>query len=136
MAEERLLEKILADEKKDGLLVIENFEQTITRANKIDKYEVVEEAENIAKNNSSGVIGTIKTIPRAVGFINWIEVLLASITIFIIYGFKKITTAVPSTLVALIVVSGVSIGFGVDYISIQKIPDGFPKIQSIPKKHF
>ena len=129
MAEERLLEKILADEKKDGLLVIENFEQTITRANKIDKYEVVEEAENIAKNNSSGVIGTIKTIPRAVGFINWIEVLLASITIFIIYGFKKITTAVPSTLVALIVVSGVSIGFGVDYVSIQKIPDGFPKVQ-------
>ena len=129
MAEERLLEKILADEKKDGLLVIENFEQTITRANKIAKNEVVEEAENIAKNNSSGVIGTIKTIPRAVGFINWIEVLLASITIFIIYGFKKITTAVPSTLVALIVVSGVSIGFGVDYISIQKIPDGFPKIQ-------
>ena len=129
MAEERLLEKILADEKKDGLLVIENFEQTITRANKIAKYEVVEEAENIAKNNSSGVIGTIKTIPRAIGFINWIEVLLASITIFIIYGFKKITTAVPSTLVALIVVSGVSIGFGVDYISIQKIPDGFPKIQ-------
>ena len=129
MAEERLLEKILADEKKDGLLAIENFEQTITRANKIAKNEVVEEAENIAKNNSSGVIGTIKTIPRAVGFINWIEVLLASITIFIIYGFKKITTAVPSTLVALIVVSGVSIGFGVDYISIQKIPDGFPKIQ-------
>ena len=129
MAEERLLEKILADEKKDGLLVIENFEQTITRANKIAKYEVVEEAENIAKNNSSGVIGTIKTIPRAVSFINWIEVLLASITIFIIYGFKRITTAVPSTLVALIVVSGVSIGFGVDYISIQKIPDGFPKIQ-------
>ena len=129
MAEERLLEKILADEKKDGLLVIENFEQTITRANKIAKYEVVEEAENLAKNNSSGVIGTIKTIPRAVSFINWIEVLLASITIFIIYGFKRITTAVPSTLVALIVVSGVSIGFGVDYISIQKIPDGFPKIQ-------
>jgi SulP family sulfate permease len=129
MAEERLLEKILADEKKDGLLVIENFEQTITRANKIAKYEVVDEAENLAKNNSSGVIGTIKTIPRAVSFINWIEVLLASITIFIIYGFKRITTAVPSTLVALIVVSGVSIGFGVDYISIQKIPDGFPKIQ-------
>ena len=129
MAEERLLEKILADEKKDGLLIIENFEQTITRANKIAKYEVVEEAENLAKNNSSGVIGTIKTIPRAVSFINWIEVLLASITIFIIYGFKRITTAVPSTLVALIVVSGVSIGFGVDYISIQKIPDGFPKIQ-------
>ena len=35
----------------------------------------------------------------------------------------------PSTLVALIVVSGVAIGFGIDYISIQQIPNGFPKIQ-------
>ena len=129
MAEQSLLEKILADETKDGVLVIEDFEQTIDRANKIDKFEITEEAENLAKNNSSGVVGTIKSIPRAIGLINWIEVILAFATIFIIYGFKKITTAVPSTLVALIVVSGVAIGFGIDYISIQQIPNGFPKIQ-------
>ena len=129
IAEERLLENILADESKDGLLVIEDFEQTIKRGNKIGKNEITEEAENLAKNSSSGVIGTIKTIPRAIGFINWIEVILASATIFIIYGFKRITTAVPSTLVALIVVSGISIGFGINYISIQQIPNGFPKIQ-------
>ena len=129
MAEQSLLEKILADETKDGVLVIEDFEQTIDRANKIDKFEITEEAQNLAKNNSSGVVGTIKSIPRAIGLINWIEVILAFATIFIIYGFKKITTAVPSTLVALIVVSGVAIGFGIDYISIQQIPNGFPKIQ-------
>ena len=129
MAEQSLLEKILADETKDGVLVIEDFEQTINRANKIDKFEITEEAQNLAKNNSSGVVGTIKSIPRAIGLINWIEVILAFATIFIIYGFKKITTAVPSTLVALIVVSGVAIGFGIDYISIQQIPNGFPKIQ-------
>ncbi len=129
MAEQSLLEKILADETKDGVLVIEDFEQTIDRANKIDKFEITEEAENLAKNNSSGVVGTIKSIPRAIGLINWIEVILAFATIFIIYGFKKVTTAVPSTLVALIVVSGVAIGFGIDYISIQQIPNGFPKIQ-------
>ncbi len=129
MAEQSLLEKILSDETKDGVLVIEDFEQAIDRANKIDRSEIIEEAQNLAKNNSSGVIGTIKAIPRAVGFINWIEVILALATIFIIYGFKKITTAVPSTLVALIVVSGVAIGFGIDYISIQQIPNGFPKIQ-------
>jgi SulP family sulfate permease len=129
MAEQSLLEKILADETKDGVLVIEDFEQSIDRANKIDKFEITEEAQNLAKNNSSGVVGTIKSIPRAIGFINWIEVILAFATIFIIYGFKKITTAVPSTLVALIVVSGVAIGFGIDYISIQQIPNGFPKIQ-------
>ena len=129
MAEQSLLEKILADETKDGVLVIEDCEQTINRANKIDKFEITEEAQNLAKNNSSGVVGTIKSIPRAIGLINWIEVILAFATIFIIYGFKKITTAVPSTLVALIVVSGVAIGFGIDYISIQQIPNGFPKIQ-------
>ena len=129
MAEQSLLEKILSDETKDGVLIIEDFEQAIDRANKIDRSEIIEEAQNLAKNNSSGVIGTIKAIPRAVGFINWIEVILALATIFIIYGFKKITTAVPSTLVALIVVSGVAIGFGIDYISIQQIPNGFPKIQ-------
>ena len=109
--------------------MIKDFEQTIDRANKIDKFEITEEAQNLAKNNSSGVVGTIKSIPRAIGLINWIEVILAFATIFIIYGFKKITTAVPSTLVALIVVSGVAIGFGIDYISIQQIPNGFPKIQ-------
>jgi len=129
MAEQSLIEKILADETKDGTLVIEDFEQAIQRANKIDESDIREEAQNLAKNNSSGVIGTIKAIPRAVGFINWIEVILAFATIFIIYGFKKITTAVPSTLVALIVVSVVAIGFGIDYISIQQIPNGFPKIQ-------
>ena len=129
MAEQSLLEKILSDETKDGVLIIEDFEQAIDRANKIDRSEIIEEAQNLAKNNSSGVVGTIKAIPRAVGFINWIEVILALATIFIIYGFKRITTAVPSTLVALIVVSGVAIGFGIDYISIQQIPNGFPKIQ-------
>ncbi len=129
MAEQSLLEKILTDETKDGILIIEDFEQAIDRANKIDRSEIIEEAQNLAKNNSSGVIGTIKAIPRAIGFINWIEVILAFATIFIIYGFKRITTAVPSTLVALIVVSGVAIGFGIDYISIQQIPNGFPKIQ-------
>ena len=129
MAEQSLLEKILTDETKDGILVVEDFEQAIDRANKIDRSEIIEEAKNLAKNNSSGVIGTIKAIPRAIGFINWIEVVLAFATIFIIYGFKRITTTVPSTLVALIVVSGVAIGFGIDYISIQQIPNGFPKIQ-------
>ena len=47
-------------------------------------------------------------------------------TIFIIYGFKRITTAVPSTLVALLVVSGVAVGFGLDYRPIEEIPSGLP----------
>ena len=129
LAEERILEKILTDESREGLLVLEDFEETIRRAGEVNENSINKEAINLAKNNSSGVVGTIKTLPRALGGINWIEVIIAVSTIIIIYGFKKITTAVPSTLVALLIVSAAAIGFGVDYISIQQIPDGFPKIQ-------
>ena len=41
MAEQSLLEKILSDETKDGVLVIEDFEQAIDRANKIDRSEII-----------------------------------------------------------------------------------------------
>lgn len=129
LAEERILEKILTDESREGLLVLEDFEETIRRAGEVNENSINKEAINLAKNNSSGVVGTIKTLPRALGGINLIEVIIAVSTIIIIYGFKKITTAVPSTLVALLIVSAAAIGFGVDYISIQQIPDGFPKIQ-------
>lgn len=130
LAEEHLLEKILIEESKEGLLVLEDFEETIKRAGEVNQKSIYEEAENLAKNNTSGVIGTIRALPRAVLNINWIEVFLALGTIFIIYGFKKITTAIPSTLVALILISGIAIGFGIEYKSIQQIPVGFPKIQS------
>ena len=129
LAEERLLEKILVDESKEGLLVLENFENTIKRAGEVNETTIYDEAKNLAKNDASGVVGTIKSLPRAIAAIKWIEVILALGTIFIIYGFKKITTAVPSTLVALVIVSGIAIVFGIDYRSIQKIPEGFPRIQ-------
>jgi SulP family sulfate permease len=130
LAEEHLLEKILIEESKEGLLVLEDFEETIKRASEVNEVSIYEEAENLAKNNTSGVIGTIRALPRAVMNINWIEVILALGTILIIYGFKRITTAIPSTLVALVVISGIAIGFGIEYKSIQQIPIGFPKIQS------
>ena len=129
LAEEHLLEKILIEESSEGLLVLENFEETIKRANEIDQTTIYEEAQSLAKNNASGVIGTFKTLPRALGGINWIEVILALSTIFIIYGFKKITTAIPSTLVALFIVTGMAVIFNVNYLPIQKIPSGFPQFQ-------
>ena len=129
LAEEHLLEKILVEETSEGLLVLENFEETIKRANEIDQTTIYEEAQSLAKNNASGVIGTFKTLPRALGKINWIEVILALSTIFIIYGFKKITTAIPSTLVALFIVTGMAIILNVSYLPIQKMPSGFPQFQ-------
>jgi len=52
--------------------------------------------------------------------------MLALATIFIIFGFKKITTKVPSTLVALLVVSLTAYFLKLDYRPIQEIPSGFP----------
>lgn len=129
LAEEHILEKILIAESEEGLLVLENFEETIRRADEINEKTIYIEALSLAKKNSSGVLGTIKTLPRALGKINWIEVILALSTIVIIYGFKKITTSVPSTLVALFIVSSVAIIFDINYRPIQQIPSGFPLIQ-------
>ena len=57
--------------------------------------------------------------------VRWLELLLTLVTIFIIYGFKRITTKIPSSLVALIV-SGVAVGLNLNYASIEKIPTDFP----------
>lgn len=125
-AEELIIENILKDEAAEGLLVLEDFRETIARAEKITDDEIMNEALILAKKENSGVIGALKSLPRALKSISYIELLLALATILIIYGFKKITTKVPSTLVALLVVSGVAIGFGIDYRPIEEIPSGFP----------
>src|SRR5690606_29104712 len=61
--------------------------------------------------------------------LSWLELFLTLATIFIIYGFKRITTKIPSTLVALIVVSGAAVAFDLKYRPIEEIPGGIP----IPK---
>ena len=125
-AEEIILDKILKEEVGEDILVLENFKETINRAEHITSAQVLKESQTLASSNASGVIGALKVLPRALKNINWLEFLLALGTIFIIYGFKRITTAVPSTLVALLLMSGIAVGFGLDYRSIEKIPSGFP----------
>ncbi|MER3375668.1 MAG: SulP family inorganic anion transporter [Allomuricauda sp.] len=125
-AEERILENILKEEAGEGILVLENFEETIRRAKRISPADMQKEASTLAAKNASGVIGTFKVLPRALKNINWLELGLALATILIIYGFKRITTAIPSTLVALIIVSGAAFGFGVNYRPIEQIPSGLP----------
>ncbi|MFD1316530.1 SulP family inorganic anion transporter [Namhaeicola litoreus] len=130
LAEENILEKILIDESKEGILVLEDFKETIDRAEKITPQDVEKEAISLAKGSTSGVVGAVKSIPRAIHSIKWLEVILAVATIFIIYGFKRITSVIPSTLAALLVISGIAIGFNLDYVPIQEIPSGFPVFQS------
>ena len=125
-AEEILLNNILIEEAHEGVLVLDDFKETIKRAGSITDQQIMEEARDLVAQNSSGVIGAAKTLPRAINKINYIELILALSTIVIIYGFKKVTTTIPSTLTALLVVSGAAILFGLDYRSIEQIPGGFP----------
>ena len=125
-AEEIILDNILKEEAGEGILVLEDFKETINRAEHITKEQILQESQTLAAREASGVIGSIKVMPKAFSNVNWLELILALGTIIIIYGFKRITTAVPSTLVALLVMSGIAFGFNLDYRSIEQIPGGLP----------
>ena len=125
-AEEIILENILKEGAGEGISVLENFEETIRRAKKITAESILRESRTLAAKEASGTIGSLKILPRALKHINLLEVLLSLGTIIIIYGFKRITTSIPSTLVALIVVSGLAIVLKLDYVPIEQIPEGFP----------
>ena len=128
-AEEIILRNILKDEANEGILVLKNFEETTIRGNKITTEDIAIESQTLAAKETSGALGAIKAFPRAIQNINLLELLLALGTIIIIYGFKRITTKIPSTLVALIVMSGIAVGFSLDYRTIQEIPSGIPQIR-------
>ena len=125
-AEEVILENILIDEANEGILVLEDFKETIRRAELITEADIAKESQSLASQEASGILGALKVLPRALKQIDWLELLLALFTIIIIYGFKRITKAVPSTLVSLVVMTGIAVGFGLDYRPISQIPSGFP----------
>lgn len=127
-AEERILETILREEAGEGILVLEDFEETIKRSKEITPDAIFEESKTLAGIEAQGVLGALKIMPRALRNIKWLELILALSTIFIIYGFKRITKKIPSTLVALLVVSIVAVVMKLDYIKIQEIPSGLPKL--------
>ena len=129
VAEEQLLEGILMDEVDEGILVLEDFKETIKRAGEITPVAINDKSQKLASDSGKGVIGSILTLPKALENINWLELLLTLATIIIIYGFKRITTAIPSALVALLVVSGIAYFGNLDYYPIKEIPSGFPKPQ-------
>ncbi len=125
-AEEVILSKILEQEAGEDILVLEDYEETIKRGSAISTGEIMTESQNLAKKSASGVIGSLRVLPRAIKNVKLLEVLLALVTIFIIFGFKRITTAIPSTLVALFIVSGAAIIGGLDYVKIEEIPGKIP----------
>lgn len=68
-------------------------------------------------------------MPQIISSVNYISVLLALLTVAIIYLFPKITKAVPSTLVALIVLTLVSYFFSLQTPLIGEMPTGLPSIK-------
>ena len=126
-AEELILENILREEAGEGILVLEDFQETIKRAGNITPDQILEESQTLAAKDASGVLGAFKVLPRAIRGINWLEFLLALFTIVIIYGFKRITKVVPSTLVALVVMTAIAVLGNLNYVQITEIPSGFPK---------
>ncbi len=125
-AEELILDRILKEEAQDGILVLEEFKETISRAEDITEEDILTEARLLAANASKGVIGSIQYYIKGLQNINWIELILTAITIIIIYGFKRITSLIPSALVALLVVSASAYFLNLNYIKIQEIPGGYP----------
>jgi SulP family sulfate permease len=125
-AEELILENILKEEAGEGILVLEDFKETIERSGEITESEIQKEAQILAGSAASGVLGAIRALPRALMNINWVELLLCLFTIAIIYGVPRVTTIVPSTLVALLLVSGAAYLLQISYRPIEEIPEGFP----------
>ena len=58
-------------------MVLEDFKETIKRAEDISQADILKESQTLAASDASGVIGTIKVLPRALQNINWLELLLA-----------------------------------------------------------
>ena len=125
-AEELILENILKEEAGEGILVLEDFKETINRAEKISQNDILRESQTLADKEASGVIGSLRVLPRMLKNINWLELMLSIGTILIVFGFKRITTKIPSTLVALTIMSGIAVAFEFDYKPIKEIPTGFP----------
>ena len=90
---------------------------------------LITQIPNVFGHKKGGVMASVQGIPDAIANISWVEFLMAILTIVIIYGFKKITKAIPSTLVALLVISvgAVFILSQGSYRIIGEIPSGFPK---------
>ena len=129
-AEEVILNRILSEEAKEDILVLEDYEETVKRGSQVTQEEIQREATVLAGREASGVIGSLKIFPRALQNINYIDLILGLLTIFIIYGFKRITTTIPSTLVALLTVSVGAYLFIPEYRTIGTIPSGFPILQT------
>jgi len=82
----------------------------------------------IGQASPKTTIDVVKEIVPALGNIDKFAILYAALTILIIYLFPKITKAVPSTLVALLAITVLSVVLGHQVPVIGDIPQGIPPL--------
>ena len=80
-------------------------------------------------SSPKSTVDVLQALPSIAGNFNLAAVGLAALTVAVYYLFPKITTAVPSTLVALIVASLVGYFFELPVPLIGDIPAGIPELQ-------
>jgi len=81
------------------------------------------------QTSPKNVIDVLTHISDVISLINWEAVIISSSTVAIIYLFPRFTKAVPSTLVALISMTIVTIWFGLEVPVIGPIPSSLPELK-------
>ncbi|TFH22385.1 MAG: SulP family inorganic anion transporter, partial [Bacteroidia bacterium] len=84
------------------------------------------------------IVEVFTKLPNAISDRNYASILVAAGTVIIIYVFPKFTKLVPSTLVAILIISFVSFLFALDTPLIGEMPAGLPslKISSLAQLNF
>ena len=92
---------------------------------------ILQLAQLVGHKPASGIVEAIRRIPEDFQMVNLAALGLGLATIALIYAVPRLTKAMPSTLVALIVVTIASLLLPVDVASIGTIPRGLPSL-SLP----
>ena len=129
-AKDVIYNRILSQNGEEATLSLTDYQNVVAGAAAISSEEITKEATNLVAKNSSGVIGSIKTFSRAFKNIDKTGLIIGLLTIIIIYGFKRITKTIPSTLAALLLTTGGAYFIlGADgYRTIGSIPSNFPPL--------
>lgn len=137
-AEQQIVEGVIREEEQDGvfkgIMNAEVIDETSRRMETVSEGEIRERAESLVARQAKSTVGTLQLLTRPFRIpngIDWLNFALAIGTIVVIYGFKRITKAVPSSLVALILFTLVAYFFlPRDQVSIiGSVEQGLPPLQ-------
>ena len=148
VAESNLMAKEFQSLKKSKNLSLDEvyvLEEKLNNIKNISSADIETEAKTVSKMQVKSPAGIIKNLNRGIMNINWLEFVFVISTVLVIYGFKyiirwlpshigffdglkKIASSIPTTLIALVIMSAIAIYFDFDLLKIQEIPLGFPSL--------